>query len=175
VNDQYSIINNPNYALFSDDRKHRYELVREWDKSNQRRSCFIGLNPSTANETDDDPTIRRVIGFAKSWGCGGVYMMNLFTFVTPDPGKLIKDDQWQDNKKRLIIRAMGCYASGGPVIFAWGSFREAVLRGDEIADVLGPIGCCLGNNGDGSPKHPLYIKGNMMPQGYKIGYGATLA
>lgn len=74
-------------AFFSSDRKHRIWLCRIWD-STKPRIMFIGLNPSTANETSNDPTIRRVKSMANSWGYGGVYMMNLFTFISTDPKKL---------------------------------------------------------------------------------------
>lgn len=74
-------------ARFSACRNYRYALWRIWD-IDKPLVMFIGLNPSTANETTDDPTIRRVVDFAFRWGYGGVYMMNLFAWVTPYPGEL---------------------------------------------------------------------------------------
>lgn len=66
-------------AILSEDRKYRYVLSRIWDES-KPMVMIIGLNPSTADETKNDPTIIRCIDFAKSWGYGGVYMLNLFAF-----------------------------------------------------------------------------------------------
>ena len=77
-------------AHFEDDRQYRYLLWRNWDEL-KPKIMFIGLNPSTANEEKDDPTIRRVCIFAKKWGFGGVYMANLFPFVTAYPKELEKN------------------------------------------------------------------------------------
>ena len=66
-------------AIFSSCRKYRYALWRNWDES-KPRPMIIGLNPSTADEKENDPTIVRCINFAKSWGYGGVYVANLFAF-----------------------------------------------------------------------------------------------
>lgn len=71
-------------AILSDDRKYRYSLSRVWDES-KNKVMFIGLNPSTADETEDDPTIRRCINFAKSWGYVGLEMTNLFAFRATAP------------------------------------------------------------------------------------------
>ena len=70
-------------ATFSDDRVHRYALWRIWDES-LPKVLFIGLNPSTATETKNDPTIRRCMGYAKDWGYGGYIMGNIFAFRSSD-------------------------------------------------------------------------------------------
>ena len=72
-------------ATFSPCRRWRYTLLRRWEPANLIVVAFIGLNPSTADETLDDPTIRRCIGFAKAWGAGGMYMLNLFGWRSTDP------------------------------------------------------------------------------------------
>jgi len=69
-------------------RKYRYALWRIWDKS-KPIVLFISLNPSTADEKEDDPTIRRCIGFAKSWGYGGLCMANLFAYRTKSPSEMM--------------------------------------------------------------------------------------
>jgi hypothetical protein len=124
---------------------------------------FIGLNPSTANENTDDPTIRRVIKFAKNWGYGGVYMLNLFTYVTAYPKELMKCD-----KPRFLADSyLDSYASRSKkIIFAWGNFKEAEKRGQDIIKTFGG-GEVLGLNKNGSPKHPLYIAGKTVPIPYK--------
>ena len=76
-----------NGAELSDCGLYRYLLTRTWDAQCER-VVFIGLNPSTADATEDDPTIRRIIGFARSWGYGGVDMLNLFAFRATDPSDL---------------------------------------------------------------------------------------
>lgn len=146
-------------AQFSDCRKFRYALWRIWDRT-KPMVMFIGLNPSTANELSDDPTIRRVISFAKRWGYGGVYMMNCFPFVTAFPEELCLNDFAQNiNDKLLIDISKKCHE----VIFAWGNF-EAVTnhKRDAVLINMFPDAMCLGKNKSGSPKHPLYIKSDAL-------------
>lgn len=103
-------------AKFSKDGKYRYLLWRIWDRE-KPVVMFIGLNPSTANESTDDPTIRKVKKFAADWGFGGVYMLNLFALVSPYPEALLKDpDPLGDNDYWLDEIA----ANVEEVIFAWG-------------------------------------------------------
>ena len=125
---------------------------------------FIGLNPSTANESSDDPTIRRVKNFAFKWGYGGFYMMNLFAYVTPYPEDLMScsdpiglNDVWLE---MIVIKCQ-------KIIFAWGSFKQAKDRALVIQRKY--EGYALQINKDGSPKHPLYVKSNIEPIKYKNG------
>ena len=74
-------------AEFSNCGMYRYMLWRTWIPG-KPAVMFIGLNPSTANQIDDDPTIRRVKRFANDWGYGTVYMMNCFAYVSSDPKRL---------------------------------------------------------------------------------------
>lgn len=76
-------------AIISECGKYRYSLSRIWDE-NKANVLFIMLNPSTADGDVDDPTIRRCIGFAKSWGYGGIYVGNLFAYRATDPKELLK-------------------------------------------------------------------------------------
>ena len=146
-----------NGAEFSVDGKHRYSLWRIWDK-NKPLVMFIVLKPSTANKINDDPTIRRIKQFTFNWNYGGFYMMNLFTYITPFPEKLKKHNDLPENNIRLLKRtAFEC----DRVIFAWGSFNEAKERAKEVMRIFD--GYALMINKDGSPRHPLYIKGNTNP------------
>lgn len=139
-------------AKFSDCGKYRYALWRKWD-STKPFIMFIGLNPSTATAIMDDPTIRRVKRFAKDWGYGGVYMANLFAFVTPYPEELLTcEDPIKDNDMWLITIGSKCK----DVLFAWGSFKEAKDRAKQVSEMF-PSAICLGLTKDGSPKHPLYV------------------
>jgi hypothetical protein len=147
------------WAQFSDDRKYRYALYREWDQ-NKPLVMFIGLNPSTANETESDPTIRRVIRFAKDWGYGGLYMMNLFALVSPDPTVLIGAvDAVADNDYYLQMKAVECEM----ICFVWGAFPEAKQRAAYIASRFKGA-YCMGKTKDGHPKHPLYLPAITKPE-----------
>jgi hypothetical protein len=145
-------------ADFSECRKYRYALWRIWDQS-KPKVMFIGLNPSTANEFSDDPTIRRVKSMARNWGFGGVYMANLFAFVTAYPDQLLKcADPVNGNDLWLSNIAAHC----DEVIFAWGSFKEAQERAKKVIEMF-PHAKALHINKNGSPKHPLYVPGNVVP------------
>jgi hypothetical protein len=78
-------------AVFSTCRRYRYVLRRIWDRSTPP-AMFVGLNPSTADEVKDDPTVRRCIGYAKRWGFGGLIMTNIFAFRSTDPNALVELD-----------------------------------------------------------------------------------
>jgi hypothetical protein len=148
---------NDNGATFSENGRYRYALWRIWD-SEKPLIMFIGLNPSTANQTADDPTIRRVKRFAKDWGYGGVYMMNLFSYVTAYPEELKKcDDPLGDNDGWLEKIAEKC----DKIIFAWGNFKEAKERSTEVMRKF--KGYALLINQNGSPRHPLYVRGDVEP------------
>jgi len=142
-------------ALFSACRKYRFALWREWN-NDLPKIMFIGLNPSKANEVKPDNTVTRVINFSKKWGYGGVYMMNLFTFVSPYPADLLKIDL--NNPTYLANDYMIMYAQKSEkIVCAWGTFKAARVRSVEVLQMFGKT-YCLGVNSDGSPKHPLYLK-----------------
>lgn len=144
-------------AKFSKDRKYRYALWRIWDKD-KPLVMFIGLNPSTASEITDDPTIRRVQKFAFDWGFGGVIMMNLFAYVTAYPEKLKKHPRHNiQNNSYLIDKAVKCEL----IIFAWGSFKEAKERAKKVMEMF--EGYALIINKDGTPRHPLYVPKDVKP------------
>ncbi len=146
-------------ARFSDCRRYRYTLWRTWS-GNPGYVMFVGLNPSTADEVRDDPTVRRCIGFAKSWGFGAMCMTNLFAFraTKPEAMKAAKDPVGPENDRHL--RRVARKAS--LVVAAWGVHgtylgREAVVRGKL------PRLHCLGLTRDGLPKHPLYLPRGLKP------------
>lgn len=148
-------------AYFSPDRKYRYWLSRIWD-GRLPFVQFIGLNPSTANENTDDPTIRRIVSFAKDWGYGGFYMTNLFGFVSPYPDELMTcDDPIGDNNFWLKEVRSWCR----DVVFCWGSFE--VFGRDKEVTAMFPEATCFGLTKGGNPKHPLYLSKNTRPVNYK--------
>lgn len=152
-------------ASFSDCRQYRYALWRIWDES-KPLVMFIGLNPSTASESSDDPTIRRVKSIAKNLGFGGVYMMNCFPLVSTDPSVLesfydagsIHDTKDIENMRWLLYVSKKCTE----IIFAWGNFKEAEGRGQSLAGYF-KNAKALHINKNGSPKHPLYCKADIKP------------
>ncbi len=117
---------------------------------------FVGLNPSTANENTDDPTIKRVKSIANNLGYGGVYMMNCFPFVTSEPKEIELDwDYILMNDSHLIDIGRKCR----DVIFAWGNFKIVKKEGRDLKmKELFPQSKALHINKNGSPKHPLYCK-----------------
>jgi hypothetical protein len=148
-------------AIFSEDRSLRFALQRMWEPTKDY-VMFIGLNPSTANEETNDPTIRRVIGFAKKWGYGGVVMANCFPFVSTDPMDLkhigvAENDMW--------LETLG--ATAGLVVFAWGSFQIVKERKRDLQlSEMFPEAVALAINSDGSPRHPLYVPYDITPVKY---------
>lgn len=160
---------------FSHDRKYRFTLWRDWEIDElpidlddihkaEGYVQFIGLNPSTADETKDDPTIRRCIGFAKAWGYGAFCMTNLFPYITPYPEKLIECSDADKIKNRQTVYAVA--RNAGLTICAWGKFDFAKLQSKTIVEELRRQGRKvhhLGLNADGSPKHPLYLKKTLTP------------
>jgi hypothetical protein len=141
-------------AEFSACRQYRFALWRIWDKT-KPLVMFIGLNPSTANETEPDNTIKSVIRLSKANGYGGFYMMNCFPFVSTDPEAINYHGFEAHNNDWLQKISDRCK----DVVFAWGNFKivSDVNRDEELFKMF-PDALCLGKNASGSPKHPLYIK-----------------
>jgi hypothetical protein len=147
-----------NGATFSECRNYRYALWRIWDKS-KPLVMFIGLNPSTANEATNDPTINTVEALSTNWGYGGFYMMNLFAIISEKPSILKTHlDPLGDNDGWIEKISSKCSA----VVFAWGAFKEAKQRTQKIIDQF-PDALCIKILKDGSPKHPLYTPYSAQP------------
>lgn len=151
------------WARFSHDKKYRYLLGRRIGDS-PRRLLFIMLNPATADETQDDPTIRRCIGFAERWGYGMLEVANLFAYRTPYVAELRRaaDPVGPDNDK-WIANAL---TAAEKVILAWGNHGAYKNRSDEVKrmaiDAALPYN--LGLNKTGEPKHPLYLPASTSPK-----------
>jgi hypothetical protein len=142
-------------ATFSRCRAYRFALWRIWDES-KPFAMFIGLNPSTANETEPDRTIERVIRISKHNGLGGVYMMNLFPFVTPYPKHLQHCGHFEISYNDELLKNISKKCS--EVVFCWGVFKEAADRAKKIIEMF-PDAKCLRKTKAGHPWHPLYMKG----------------
>lgn len=149
-------------ADFSECRTWRYALWRSWDwQGFANQVMFVGLNPSTADETEDDPTIRRCIGFAKAWGYGGIIMMNAYAFRATDPKdmKAAIDPIGPENDEALSHRRKQV----GLVIAAWGVHCDPE-RERQVCEMLGSPVMCLGKTKAGRPKHPLYLRADTKPE-----------
>jgi hypothetical protein len=162
-------------AEFSPCRRYRYRLWRAWDAA-LPTCAFIGLNPSTADETRDDPTIRKCIGFARAWGFGRCEVVNLFGWRSTEPGGLLRSRRAccaagpaLDNDRAMAV----VMARAPRLVLAWGSHarirrilepreRQVCRNVAALARALCALGHaieigCLGANADGSPRHPLYL------------------
>lgn len=147
---------------FSECRLYRYSLRIVWD-SNLPVCQFIGLNPSTADEFQDDPTIRRCRGFAKLWNFGGIVMTNLFAFRATDPEVMKQqiDPVGIDNDKILLEVAV----DSGRTIACWGVHGAHRYRAKKVKELFLEHGLastlqCFGLTKDGHPPHPLYLPKN---------------
>lgn len=150
-------------AILSDDGVYRYQLWRIWDIE-KPKVMFMMLNPSTADADIDDPTIKRCIGFAKSWGFGGLYVGNLFAYRSTAPKGLFDtpDPVGIDNQTHINQMVEKC----DRVVVAYGNSKivKKLLTGglsgyDPLRSVDKLSYIDLAN--DGTPKHPLYLKGEL--------------
>lgn len=137
---------------------YRYTLSRHWAKADPTYALFIGLNPSTADATSDDPTLRRCMAFARDWGFGGLVLVNLFAFRATDPKdmKAAADPIGPRNDDRITTEAR----HAGVVVTAWGAHGRYLNRDIKVMRLLTAAGVkmvCLGRTKDGSPRHPLYL------------------
>lgn len=146
-------------ALFSPCRTWRYVLWRTWDET-LGHVMFTGLNSSTADETNNDPTVSRCINYGQRWGYGGIYMLNIFAFRATDPKRMkaALDPVGPDNDEYLWIY----HTMSAITVACWGTHGAFRDRGAIVANMLGDL-YCLGKTKDGYPKHPLYLKSDLRP------------
>lgn len=159
-------------AIFSECRRYRYFLRRPIPQDyNGYRSCvFIMLNPSTADEQVDDPTIRRCIGYARSWKCTDLIVVNLFPFRATDPKELAwqppvpEATEWRN--EQAISEA---FYRGGDFVAAWGANPIAQERAERFMNKWGSGHniMCLGKTKSGAPRHPLYVPAATQLEAYR--------
>jgi hypothetical protein len=148
-------------AVFSRDNRYRYSLVRSWD-SGLKPVLFVGLNPSTADVENDDPTIRRCMRFARDWGYGGILMGNLFALRATDPREMLAAPDPVGERNDYWLRHLASLA--GIVVAAWGAHGTHQGRAQAVVD-SGALGSftVLGLTKDGHPRHPLYMPAACRP------------
>lgn len=142
-------------AEFSPCGKYRYKLWRIWDEELPKVMC-IGLNPSNANASKNDPTISNLIKMLTILGYGGFYMMNLFAWISSKPEALLTcaDPQGENETKLSEVEAL-C----ADVIVCWGNFKQAENRIKEVLPRY-PNAKCFGKTKSGKPLHPLAMMYN---------------
>lgn len=149
-------------AIISECGKYRYLLTRDSEVAAPDRgtALFLMLNPSTADATLDDPTIRRCRSFARAWGCAGLSVANLYAFRATRPADLWQaDDPIGPDNDALLGRLAAEY---GDIVCAWGANAKTdrVLAVAETLINAGARLWCFGTTKDGQPRHPLYVKGD---------------
>ena len=158
--------------------RFRFSLTREWsdilsDRS-QTAAVFVGLNPSTADGCMDDPTVRRETDFARSWGHTRYIKVNAIPYRATSPKDLsavaeMDGEEWRRACAKNLLEAMRAAKDAKCAVMAFGRpppgapkrcIDAIVQMADGMraaATKLGMALQCLGTNGDGSPKHPLYL------------------
>ncbi len=147
-------------ARFSVDRNYRYVLTRKWSvATGGGKVLWIMLNPSTADAVEDDPTIRRVVAFSRSWGFSSAVVANLFAYRATSPKDLHAADDPVGPENDDILRSLA--SSADRIVVAWGADGKIASRGLIVAAMLEKYELwCLGRTRAGQPRHPLYVKGD---------------
>lgn len=147
-------------AIFSPCRKYRYSLHRIWNE-NKPYCLFCCLNPSTATEIIDDPTVRRCIRFSFDWGYGGMVMSNIFAYRSTDPAglKIPEDPIGPENDQYLKTLSAGA----GITVAAWGIHGNYLNRGKTVLSFLKDPHYLKLTKG-GIPNHPLYLRSDLKPK-----------
>lgn len=156
-------------ARFSACGLYRYELERHWGDG--PLWMFLMLNPSTADETVNDPTVERCQRRATAAGAGGLLVGNLFALRSTDPRGLYTcaDPVGPENDAALL--AMGARADA--IVLAWGVHGALRERGYEVCRLLVRAGLghklhALGITKDGAPRHPLYLPYTAAPVRFSV-------
>lgn len=150
-------------AIFSPCRIYRYTLHRIWNP-HKKFVAFVGLNPSTADENIDDPTIRRCMGFTDAWGFGGLYMLNIFALRSTDPKLLYSTNDPIGEANDFWIRQISSKA--GITVACWGNHGLHLGRGQN-AYLLLTRPHFLKLTGKGEPGHPLYLSKDLKPKPWR--------
>lgn len=154
----------PNECVFSADRLHRYTLIHRWDEllNPDHGIAWICLNPSTADEHQLDPTLRRIRDFSATWGYSFFVMLNAFAWRATDPAnmKASADPIGPDNDKWIKHWS----SKVDRVMIGWGEHGAHLGRHEQVLALLDRRKTfCLERNASGQPKHPLYVAKKNQP------------
>lgn len=147
-----------NDAVISDCGKYRYLLRRTWDHS-KPRALLVMLNPSTADATKDDATIRSCVRLLSGHGYGSMEVVNVFAYRATNPTELAKQVDPVGSKNQHVVEA--AIHRCDVVVCAWGAYppaRQYAVGILNAARAHRPATYCFGRTKTGSPKHPLYLK-----------------
>lgn len=150
-------------ATISPCGKYRYRLWRQWD-DHAPVMAFCMMNPSTADATEDDNTIRRCIGYAKREKHGGIMVVNVFAYRATNPKELLTVDDPAGPENIAYLMGVRPNLLLSTLVVAFGKrvggkrFRDHYCRATNVLSPQHPK--CLGINLDGTPKHPLYVRAN---------------
>ncbi len=157
-------------AVLSPDGLYRYALTRPWAAG--RWCVWVMLNPSTADGNVDDATIRRCVGFTKTWGYAGLVVVNAFAVRARDPRVMLAhpDPVGPDNDG-AIATVLGCGELDlARVMVAWGNTGRHLDRDHAVVDLIAAAGLlplCLGVTDSGAPRHPLRMRADLAPVEYR--------
>ncbi|WP_050930355.1 DUF1643 domain-containing protein [Aestuariivita boseongensis] len=154
----------PSTAIYSDCERYRYSLTRIWDPAGQK-ALFVMLNPSTATEVQNDPTVERCERRARALGFGAFQVTNIFAWRDTDPRKMraAADPVGPENDAAILAGADWA----DQIVAAWGTHGAHLNRGPEVEALLRKAGhdlFHLGLSKAGHPKHPLYISYTQRPE-----------
>lgn len=159
----------PSTAVYSDCERYRYSLTRVWN-DHAGKVLFVMLNPSTATEVQNDPTVERCERRARTLGFGGFRVTNIFAWRDTDPRnmKAATDPIGPHNDATLVEGA----AWADTIVAAWGTHGVHMNRGSQVAVLLKatqrPL-FHLGLSKQGHPKHPLYLPYTQQPERWQSG------
>lgn len=153
----------PSTAVYSDCERYRYSLTRVWDPAGSK-ALFVMLNPSTATEVQNDPTVERCERRARTLGFGAFRVTNIFAWRDTDPRKMraAQDPVGPENDRAILEGADWA----DQIVAAWGTHGAHLDRGPNVEQLLRETGLPLFHLGltkDGHPKHPLYIGYSQQP------------
>ena len=154
----------PSTAVYSACERYRYSLTRVWDPAGQR-VLFVMLNPSTATEVQNDPTVERCERRARHLGFGGFRVVNIFAFRATDPRDLRAAAEPIGPQNDAALTEAAGWADS--IIAAWGVHGAHQGRGATVADMLRATGrplFHLGLSRQGHPRHPLYLPYAQRPE-----------
>lgn len=153
-------------AQFSPDMKYRYLLQRFLPgKGPKGIVAAIGLNPSTADQDVNDPTITRLIKYATKWQYKEFRMLNVFAYRSTDPKELYHQEDPVGPDNNAVIR--GAVKSADLILCAWGTHAVHQDRHNRMMSILsGKKLHCLKVTKENYPQHPLYLKADLLPIPY---------
>lgn len=159
-------------TIFSPCRTWRYTLERVWAPPEEHRgarevAAFIGLNPSTADEVKNDPTVTRCINYARRWGFHGMFMLNIFALRSTDPRALYRHPDPIGPETNRYLTEVVQRREVSLVVAAWGNHGALLSRGWNVITLVRNSGVNLYRLGEltkqGQPRHPLYLRRDLEP------------